>query len=88
MQNCTSWGNRGTGLPSAQGKLTDNSAVLPGWIFSNLLPLPFIRKVMRQQLKTGEYLRTEEIFSLAIALRPFNIYAAEAGISGPQTPGF
>lgn len=35
MQNCISRGNLGAGLPSAWGRLTEHSAVLPGWIFSN-----------------------------------------------------
>jgi len=33
---------------------------------------------MRQQLEMGEQSCTEEIISLAIAVRPFSIYVAEA----------
>lgn len=88
MQSCISWGNLGTGLLFAWGGWSEHTAVLPGWIFINLLPLSSIRKGMRQPLKTGDYLRTEGMFSLAIALRPFSIYAAEVGIAVPQTWGF
>lgn len=43
---------------------TEHSAVLPGWISSNLLPWPPIRKGMRQQLKTEEYSEKHKIHFL------------------------